>query len=130
MDKPEIKVRIDKWLWGVRLYKTRSLATDACERGRVEIKEITVKPGRAVRAGDVIRLHRGVWYQTVRVIQLTQNRMSASIVKDFCEDITPQEEIEKLKTHQAALASWGIKPGAGRPTKKDRREMDDFLSDW
>jgi ribosome-associated heat shock protein Hsp15 len=124
------KIRLDKWLWGVRLYKTRSIAAESCEKGRIKIKGISVKPGRAIKPDEIIDIHRGPWHQTIKILKLTQSRMSASLVKDFYIDITPAEEIEKLRLHQTAMASWGIKPGSGRPTKKDRREMDEFMGDW
>jgi len=124
------KIRIDKFLWAVRLFKTRQLAAEACEKGRVHILQSAVKPARGVRSGEIIVIHRGPWYQHIEVIAVTEKRMSASFVKDFIKDITPEEELDRLKLHQAALASWNIKRGAGRPTKKDRREMDEFLGDW
>ncbi|MBK7887103.1 MAG: RNA-binding S4 domain-containing protein [Bacteroidetes bacterium] len=124
------KIRIDKFLWAVRLYKTRQLSAEACEKGRVKISENTVKPARAIRTGESIVIHRGPWYQHIKVLAITEKRMSAAFVKDFIIDITPAEELDRLKLHQAALASWNIKGGAGRPTKKDRRDMDEFLGDW
>lgn len=124
------KIRIDKFLWAVRLYKTRALAAEACERGRVKIADLNVKASRAVKAGETIILHRGPWHQHIYVLKVTQKRMGAPLVKEFCEDRTPAEEIEKNRLHQAAMASFALKPGAGRPTKKDRRQMDDFMGDW
>lgn len=130
MTNPDEKVRIDKWMWAVRLYKTRSLAAEACEKGRIKIGILEVKASRMIKPGEIIQLHRGPWHQSVKVLQLQEKRMGASMVKDFCEDITPIEELDRLKSHQMALASWDIKSGAGRPTKKDRRNIDEFLGDW
>jgi len=130
MNNPIEKVRVDKWLWGIRLFKTRSLAAEACEKGRITINEIKIKAGRGLKIGEKLIIHRGPWHQEVEVLQLTQSRMSASKVIDFCKDITPSSELEKLKLHQAALASWNITAVAGRPTKKDRRDMSEFLDDW
>ena len=124
------KVRIDKWLWAVRLFKTRSLAAEACDKGRVRIGDLTVKPSRNVKIGEVIVLHRGPWYQHIKVIDITDRRMGAALVKDFLSDVTPADEVEKNRLHQLAQAAWNVKGGAGRPTKKDRREIDDFTSDW
>jgi ribosome-associated heat shock protein Hsp15 len=124
------KIRIDKWLWAVRLYKSRSLAGEACEKGRIKIGELNVKASRLIKVDEIILIHRGPWHQQVKVLKLYERRMSAKLVKDFCEDITAPEELERLKLHQAALASWDIKSGAGRPTKKDRRNMEEFLGDW
>ena len=102
------KVRIDKWLFAVRLYKTRSLAAEACEKGKVKIGNMVVKASRTIKINEIIVLHRGPWHQTIKVIQLQEKRMGAAMVKDFCIDITPNEELERLKSHQAALASWDL----------------------
>jgi ribosome-associated heat shock protein Hsp15 len=129
MDSTE-KVRIDKWLWAVRLFKTRSLAAEACDKGRIRIGDLTVKPSRSVKIGEEIVLHRGPWYQHIKVLDITEKRMGAALVKDFLLDVTPSDELEKNRLHQLAQAAWNIKGGTGRPTKKDRREIDDFTSDW
>ena len=126
------KIRIDKWMWAVRLFKTRSMASDYCERGRVKINEQTVKASRSVKIGEVIVIHQGPFQKQVKVLQLTEKRMSAPLVKDFMEDITSPEEIEKLRLHKLAAATYNLH-GKGRPTKKDRREMEDFFNlgeDW
>ncbi len=124
------KVRIDKFLWAIRLFKTRQLAAEACEKGRVKIADVAVKASRPVKPDEKIIIHRGPWYQHVKVNSITERRMSASLVKDYYDDVTPAEELERLRLHQAALAAWDIKRGTGRPTKKDRRQMEDFLGDW
>jgi len=130
MQSTEEKIRMDKFLWAIRLYKTRALAAEACEKGRVKVAAINVKAGRAVKPGEKIIIHRGAWYQHILVTKVVQKRMSASLVKEFCEEITPSEESEKLRLHQATMAAFAIQPGAGRPTKKDRRQMDEFMGDW
>lgn len=122
------KVRVDKWLWAVRIYKTRSVAADACERGRVKINELAVKASRIVKEKEVITLHMGPFQKQVKVLRLTDKRMGAQLVKDFMEDVTSKEELEKLQLHKAAVASWGLK-GEGRPTKKDRRALEDFFDE-
>jgi len=124
------KNRLDKFLWAVRLFKTRKLSAEACEKGRVKIADVAVKAGRNVRPSETIIIHRGPWYQHLRVIQISQHRMGAALVKDYIQDITPEEELEKLRLHQASMAAWNIKRGDGRPTKKDRRDMDEFLDEW
>jgi ribosome-associated heat shock protein Hsp15 len=125
------KVRIDKWLWAVRLFKTRTLAAGFCERGRVRMLGLEVKASRMVKPGDVIIIHIGPFQKHVMVKSLSEKRMSASLVKDFMEDITPAEEVERLRIHRLAAASYVTK-GQGRPTKKDRRNLDDFMDfeDW
>ena len=124
------KVRIDKWLWSVRLFKTRSLAAEACEKGKVRIAEQTVKASRTVKVGDVIVVHRGPWQQTVKVLNSIERRIGAALVKDFMEDITPEAELEKFRLYQLAQSSFYFKGGEGRPTKKERRDLDDCTSDW
>lgn len=124
------KSRLDKFLWAVRLFKTRKLSAEACEKGRVKIAGMAVKAGRNVRPAEIIIIHRGPWHQHIKVVQVSQHRMGAALVKEFIEDITPEEEMEKLRQHQASMAAWNIKRGDGRPTKKDRRDMDEFLDEW
>lgn len=124
------KVRIDKYLWSVRLFKTRSLAAEACEKGKVRIAEQTVKASRTVKIGDVIVVHRGPWQQTVKVLNSIERRIGAALVKDFMEDITPEAELEKFRLYQLAQSSFYFKGGEGRPTKKERRDLDDYTSDW
>ena len=124
------KVRIDKWLWSVRLFKTRSLSAEACETGKVRIAEQTVKASRTVKIGDVIVVHRGPWQQTVKVLNVIERRIGAALVKEFMEDITPEAELEKFRLYQLAQASFHFKGGEGRPTKKERRDLYDYTTDW
>ena len=130
MTNPSEKIRIDKWMWAVRLYKTRGIAADACDKERIKINALVCKASRIVKSGEVLVLHRGPWHQHIKILGLADKRMSAALVKDFYEDVTPNEEIERLKLHRAAIASWNIKDGAGRPTKKDRRDIDEFMGDF
>ncbi len=115
--------RLDKWLWGVRLYKTRALATAACRAGQVEIGDIAAKPARTVRAGEIITARQGVILRTVRVEAIPPSRMGAARAAEFCTDLTPPEEFQKAREMrvQQVLAR---DPGAGRPTKRDRRLRD------
>ncbi len=115
--------RLDKWLWGVRLYKTRALATAACRAGQVEISEIAAKPARTVRVGEIITVRQGVILRTVRVEAVPPSRMGAARAAEFCTDLTPPEEFQKAREMrvQQVLAR---DPGAGRPTKRDRRLRD------
>ncbi len=122
------KVRVDKWLWAVRLYKTRSLAAEACEKGKIRIGEQVLKASRILKEGEILLIHRGPWQQRIKVVTLTAKRMGASLVKKFLEDLTSEIEHEKLKSFLAARAGWELEQGAGRPTKKDRRAMDDFMN--
>jgi ribosome-associated heat shock protein Hsp15 len=121
-------VRIDKWLYAVRIYKTRSIATEECRKGRISISGITVKPSRDVRVGDILELKKAPVTYKFKVLQLAEKRMSAKLVPDFVEDLTPKEQFDLLEMQK--YMQWnGRERGAGRPTKKDRRDIDDFM-DW
>lgn len=118
-------VRIDKWLWAVRIYKTRSLATDACRSGRVTIAGQSVKPSRDVRINDLIEARTGDITRTIKVMGLLEQRVGTQAAKQFAEDLTPASEYEKPK--QRALQPLFHRPkGMGRPTKKDRRDLSKF----
>jgi len=119
-------VRIDKWLWAVRIYKTRSLATEACRKGHVSIGNLPVKPSRAVHINEIIKVRKSPIVRTFKVLGLAEKRMSAKLTEDFIEDITPPEELE-LQEMQKNMRWITRDPGTGRPTKKDRRELDDFF---
>ena len=119
-------MRIDKWLWAVRLYKTRSLATDACKAGHVTVNGQPVKPARDVRVGELMCALTGEVRRTLRVLALVEQRVGAPLVKEFAEDLTPPAELEKQR--DPALRPLFLRPkGAGRPTKKERRELEEFL---
>ena len=89
--------RIDKWLWAVRIFKTRAIATEACIGGKVKINDTAVKASRKIQAGDVIRVRKGVVKHLYCVLKIAEKRMGAKLVPDFLEDITPEEELAKLK---------------------------------
>ena len=115
--------RIDKWLWVVRIYKTRSIATKACAGGKVKIEGNTVKASRMVRKGDIIQVRKRVIKYEYKVLKIAEKRMGAKLVPDFLEDITPEEELDKLESaHKQPLHTR--EKGQGRPTKKERRVMD------
>ena len=119
-------VRIDKWLWAVRIYKTRTQASDACKKGRVVVGDLPVKPSREVSPGDVIQVKKAPITRTYKVLAIAEKRMPAKLAEGFVEDITPPEELELLET-QKQMKWFGRKPGSGRPTKKERRRLDDFF---
>jgi ribosome-associated heat shock protein Hsp15 len=123
----ENRVRIDKWLWAVRLFKTRALAADACDRNCVFINDKPVKASRLVRPGIRLQIKRAGFTRTIEVVHLTGKRLSAKLVPDYYRDLTPKEEVESFKARIARAAAYR-EPGAGRPTKKERRDMDDFIS--
>lgn len=116
-------VRIDKWLWAIRLFKTRSQATDACRGGKVKIDGQNVKPSREVNVGVEIEVQQGAIKKRVKVLQVVKNRVGAKLVADLAEDLTPVEEQEKLDMMRQ-LNYERREHGTGRPTKRDRREID------
>lgn len=119
MDDP----RIDKWLWSVRVFKTRPEATAACRAGKVWVGELEAKPGRAAHVGETISVKVGLIHRTVKVLGLPRSRVSAKQLPEFVEDLTPPAEYAKAR--QAQLEHMLARErGRGRPTKKDRRDMD------
>ena len=117
------EVRIDKYLWSIRVYKTRSEATDACKGGKVKVNGSDIKPSKVVKLGDMITARKGPVTYTYRVLDLIDKRQGPKLVPNYAEDLTPEEEIAKLRT---PVETFFLKRdrGAGRPTKKDRRQMD------
>ena len=115
--------RIDKWLWAIRIYKTRTLATDACKAGKIKIEGQAVKPSRQLKLMEVITISQSPLTKTIRVKALIHNRVSAKLVPENAEDLTPAEEYEKLKLMQEVNGERRDR-GIGRPTKKQRRLID------
>lgn len=119
-------VRIDKWLWAVRLFKTRSQATEACKKGHVSIGDLPVKPSRSIHRGETLKVKKAPITRSYKVLDLVGKRISAKLAVDFVEDVTPAEELELLEMQKNM--KWIVrKQGTGRPTKKDRRELDGFF---
>ena len=123
-----MEIRVDKYLWAMRIYKTRSIATDACKCGRVKMNGVEVKPSRAFHVGDVFTVRKGPITYTYRILQLASNRLGAKMVPEYLQDITPKEQLELLELARYAAQS-GRDRGTGRPTKKDRRDIEQFFSD-
>ena len=122
------EIRIDKYLWSVRLYKTRSIASDECRKGRILINNIQVKPSRSIVKGEIIIVKKPPVNYTFRVIEPIENRVSAKLVSSFLEDITPEEEKLKLDYRNSGGTFYRDK-GTGRPTKKERRLIDRLKDD-
>ncbi len=119
-------LRIDKWLWAVRLFKTRNQATQACKAGKVKIDGESVKPSREVKEGLIITVQSGTIKKTVKVVGLLHKRVGTGLVSHYMEDLTPEEEYikqEKMKKQPAYMRPKGL----GRPTKKERRDMADWF---
>jgi ribosome-associated heat shock protein Hsp15 len=122
-------IRIDKFLWSVRLYKTRSIASDECRKGRIIIDNVQVKPSRSVSNNEIITVKKPPVIYTYRIVEPIENRVSAKLVDQFIEDLTPPEEKAKLDIRQAAGMVFRDK-GTGRPTKKERRLIDKLKDDF
>ena len=121
-----MEVRIDKWLSAVRLYKTRSLATEACKKGKVLIQNVAVKPSRTVKVGEIVQVRQNPVVYSFKVIALAQNRMNAKLVPGFMENVTTPDQLELIELAKIAAQS-GRARGTGRPTKKERRELDEYV---
>jgi ribosome-associated heat shock protein Hsp15 len=123
------KLRIDKYLWAIRAFKTRTLAADACKAGRVKLDGSNIKPSHEVKLGEVYSVSKGIEKKVVKVTGLLENRVDAKTAVNFYEDITPVEQTQAFRTmfHAPVLVR---DRGAGRPTKKDRREIDDLKDDF
>jgi len=120
------EVRIDKWLWAVRLFKTRTLAAEACKKGKVIIQNIQVKPSRNVKVGDVVCIKRNPFLFSFKVLALSENRMNAKLVVDFMQNVTTADQLEMIELAKLA-GNMGRDRGTGRPTKKERRDLEDFV---
>ncbi|MBQ9475359.1 MAG: RNA-binding S4 domain-containing protein [Bacteroidales bacterium] len=116
-------VRIDKYLWAIRVYKTRNEATEACKGNKVQVNGVNAKPSREVHAGDMLLVRKGLVQMSFKVLQVAGNRMGASLVPEFAENLTPESELAKL---HAPVETFFVRRerGSGRPTKKERRELD------
>ncbi len=119
-------VRIDKFLWAVRLFKTRSLAIEACKKGKIMMGGLPVKSSRVVKRGDVIAIKEPPIMRQYEVIALAEERMGAKLTPDFIKEVTPAEELEILRLTKIAN-SMNRGRGLGRPTKKERRDLDGFF---
>ena len=118
-------IRIDKYLWAVRLFKTRSIATDACRAGKVKMNDMPVKPSHEISVGEIYELNIEQMHRTVQVKELLANRVGAKLVENYLTDLTPPEEYERIQM----VRQYGFEHrdrGAGRPTKRDRREIEEF----
>jgi ribosome-associated heat shock protein Hsp15 len=124
-----MSLRWDKYIWAVRLAKTRSQASEELSKGRIKVNGQTIKPAKEPKVGDIISISKNTAVFSYKVINLLEKRVGAKLVADYLIDTTPLEEIEKFKTYQLAQQVYR-QNGSGKPTKKDRREIDDFLVDW
>ncbi len=124
------KVRVDKWLWAVRIFKSRSLATDSVKAGKVKLKDSTLKPASLISPGQCITVKKNGFTLTFEVLKILEKRVSAPMALECYIDMTPLEELNKFKDWYVGKSGVEFREkGEGRPTKKDRREIDTF-KDW
>lgn len=136
---PKQEERIDKWLWTMRVFKTRTVATDACKKGRVTMAGMAVKPSRPIKPGDIIDVRKPPITYTFRVKDIASGRLGARLVPDYLENITPQAQYDLLEMTRIS-GFVDRRKGLGRPTKRDSRELskfkeesyaaDEFFLDW
>ncbi len=124
-----MSLRWDKYIWAVRLAKTRSQASEGLSKGKIKINESSSKPSKEPKVGDSIQISHNSAIFSYKVIQLLDKRVGAKLVADYIIDTTPIEEIDKLKTYQLAQQNYRSN-GTGKPSKKDRRDIDEYQSDW
>jgi ribosome-associated heat shock protein Hsp15 len=122
-----INIRIDKFLWAVRIYKTRSLSSEKCRKSQVLINGVEAKPSRIVKEGDIIEIKVPPIVRKYQVLKLLENRVGAKLVPEYIIELTPELELKKLFEKKINFVSF--KPGSGRPTKRDRRMINKFLGD-
>jgi ribosome-associated heat shock protein Hsp15 len=122
------ETRIDKFLWAIRVFKTRTEATEACKGGKIRINDVEAKPSRTVKAGDSVVVRRGAAHFTYKVIVPIDKRQGAQAVPLYATNLTPESEIEKLRTPKETFFVQRD-PGSGRPTKKDRRQLEQLWKD-
>jgi ribosome-associated heat shock protein Hsp15 len=125
------KERIDKWLWSVRIYKTRTQATKACKEGKVKLGDEKVKPSQLIEEGDVVEAKKAGIYYTLKVLKIISKRVGAPIAQECYDDLTPEDELNKFKDWYIGKGQIEKRAkGKGRPTKKERREIDAFKEDF
>ncbi len=123
------EIRIDKWLWAVRIFKTRTVASEACKKGRVMIANVAVKPSRNIRVGDIIEVKKPPITFSFKVLALSDKRMGASKVPEFMENITSSDQYELIELSRIS-GFVDRQRGAGRPTKKERRDLEQFTGSF
>ena len=121
--------RIDKYLWAIRVFKTRTEATDACNGNKVQINGVNAKASKSVKPGDEISVRKGTVQYSYKVRQLANNRMGASLVPDYADNLTPESELGKLRAPIETIQLRRDR-GTGRPTKKERRELDALMGSF
>ena len=124
-----MEARIDKWLWSVRIFKTRTIAADACKKGRISVNGVQVKPSKTVHEGDTVQVRKPPVTYSFKVLQAIENRVGAKLVPEMMENITPKDQYDLLEMNRIS-GFVNRARGTGRPTKKDRRDIEDFLEEF
>ena len=122
------EARIDKWMWAVRIFKTRTIASEACKKGRININGAQAKPARMVKPGDVVSVRKPPITYSFKVLQAIEKRVGAKLVPEMMENVTPKEQYDILEMSKISGFANRMR-GTGRPTKKERRDLDEFLGD-
>jgi ribosome-associated heat shock protein Hsp15 len=122
-----LQIRIDKWLWDVRIFKTRSMATDACNAGKVKMNGVNLKPSKEVKTEEIYNIKIGQLDKTIQVVDAPKSRVGAALVQNFYVDLTPEEEYNRVKSLRTTFEYRDH--GVGRPTKRDRRQIE-YLKDY
>ena len=121
-----MEVRIDKWMWATRIFKTRTIALEACKKNRVIVNDVPAKPSRMIKVGDIVQVRKPPITYSFKVLDITSNRIGAKLVPQYLENITPPEQYEILELQKISGFVDRVR-GTGRPTKKERMDLDDFL---
>ena len=121
-----MEARLDKWLWAARIFKTRSIAADACKNGRITMEGVKQKASKMIKEGDIIEVRKPPITYSFKVLKAIQNRVGAKLVPEMMENVTAKEQLELLEMNRIS-GFVGRARGTGRPTKKERRELDDFI---
>ncbi|MBR6196695.1 MAG: RNA-binding S4 domain-containing protein [Bacteroidaceae bacterium] len=122
-----MEARIDKWLWSARIYKTRTIAADACKNGRVSVGGVKLKPSKMIKEGDVIDVKKGPIVYSFKVLKAIQNRVGAKLVPEVMQNVTSPKQLELLEMNRISGFVDRAR-GTGRPTKKERRDLDEFIT--
>ncbi|MCB0686749.1 MAG: RNA-binding S4 domain-containing protein [Saprospiraceae bacterium] len=126
-----LKTRVDKWLWAVRIFKSRTIATDHCKSGKVSVNGHKMKPSGTITINDQVSVQKNGYTFIFQVVKLLEKRVSAPIAQEAYKDLTPEEELNKYESWYIGKGKSEIRDrGAGRPTKKERRDLDIFKDDY
>ena len=118
------EIRVDKWLFAVRLFKTRGQASEACRKGKIKLNDLTIKASKSIKIGDIVKVRQSPIIRLLEVINITERRIGPKLVENFAQDITPKEELEK---YHKAISNRNENKSQGRPSKKERRLIIQFM---